>query len=143
MVAALQCHPEVKLCRVCIGWLSQQSGRPDSTPILPVSVMDRAVRFYESAGFDVRTWEDGGGYAFVEYEDESVFDLGQEDVVSPDTNRAGAYLIVRDVDAWQARLVAAGLPATSVEDKPWGMHEFTLTDLDGNAVRIGRPSDQG
>jgi uncharacterized glyoxalase superfamily protein PhnB len=27
---------------------------------------------------------------------------------------------------------------TSVEDQPWGMREFTLTDPNGNNIRIGR-----
>ena len=26
---------------------------------------------------------------------------------------------------------------TAVEDKPWGMHEFTLIDPNGNRIRIG------
>ncbi len=73
-IAALLCHPDVKLCRVCIGWLGGQAGRPDSTPILPVRDLDAACAFYEAAGFDVRQYE-GGGFAFVEYQDESVFDL--------------------------------------------------------------------
>ena len=27
---------------------------------------------------------------------------------------------------------------TAIEDMPWGMHEFTLTDPSGNHIRIGR-----
>ena len=139
-VAALQCHPEVKLCRVCIGWLSGQSGRPDSTPILPVHDMDAAVAFYESAGFDVHQYEDGG-YAFVEYHDENVFDLDVCEKITPATNGAGCYLVVTDVDGLHEQLAATGLAVTPVEDMPWGMHEFTLTDPDGNHVRIGRSTD--
>ena len=48
---------------------------------------------------------------------------------------------MRDLDGWHAELTAAGLPVTPVEDMPWGMHEFALTDLDGNHVRIGHSSD--
>ena len=40
--------------------------------------------------------------------------------------------------SWHARVVAAGLNITSVEDRPWGMHEFTLTDPSGNNIRVGR-----
>ncbi len=139
-MAALLCHDEVKLCRVCIGWLGAQAGVPDSTPILPVRDIDEAVTFFEGAGFDVRVYE-GGGFAFVEYEDESVFDLDLCERVDPDSNGAGCYLIVTDVDGWHGRLVAAGLPVTPVEDQPWGMHEFTLTDPNGNHIRVGRSID--
>jgi hypothetical protein len=27
---------------------------------------------------------------------------------------------------------------TAVEDKEWGMHEFTLTDPSGNSIRVGQ-----
>ena len=36
--------------------------------------MDESVEFYEAAGFDVHVYE-GGGFAFVRHDDESVFDL--------------------------------------------------------------------
>lgn len=139
-VAALLCHQEIKLCRICIGWLGAEAGRPDSTPILPVADLDRATVFYESAGFDVRQHE-GGGFAFVEYEDESVFDLDVCEQITPGTNGAGCYLIVRNVGGWHRQLSAARLDVTDLEDMPWGMHEFTLTDPDGNRLRIGRSSD--
>ena len=42
------------------------------------------------------------------------------------------------VDDWHGRLVEAGLPVTPIDDMPWGMHEFTLTDPSGNHIRIGR-----
>ena len=32
----------------------------------------------------------------------------------------------------------SGLNVTSVEDKPWGTHKFTLTDPSGNNIRVGR-----
>lgn len=140
-VVPLLCHPKVKVCRVCIGWLRANAGVADSTPILPVLDMDEAVAFYERAGFDVRRHE-GGGYAFVHYADESVFDLDvAEPTLDRTANRAGCYLITPDTDAWYARLASAALPVTDLEAKPWGMTEFTLTDPDGNHVRIGRNTE--
>jgi catechol 2,3-dioxygenase-like lactoylglutathione lyase family enzyme len=139
-LTALLCHDDVKLCRGCIGWLRGRAGVPDSTPILPVRDLDEAKAFYESAGFDVRVYE-GGGHAFVEYEDESVFDLGLPDGFEPGANRAGCYLIVPGVEQWHARLVDAGLPVTGLADQEWGMREFALTDPNGNTIRIGRPID--
>src|SRR5262245_41787261 len=136
-LAPLSCHDEVKVCRMCIGWLRARAGVPDSTPILPVRDIDEAVSFYESAGFDAHVYEDGG-FAFVERDDESVFDLDHVAHVEPTTNAAGCYLIVPNVEDWHADLGSAGLPITPLVDQPWGMREFTLTDPSGNHVRIGR-----
>src|SRR5919106_5270626 len=69
---------------------------------------------------------------------QSVFDLGVEDI-DPARNRAGCYLVVRDVDDWHTRMAAAGLPVTPVADQPWGMREYALTDPSGNRLRIGQP----
>lgn len=136
MVASLLCHDEVKVCRDCIGWLNQRAGGIDVTPTLPVANMDDAVRFCEAAGFDVERYD--GGFAFVHHNDQSVFDLDLIADMTPETNHAGCYIITTDADAWHSRLVAAGLPVTPIEDKPWGMHEFTLTGPSGSNIRIGR-----
>jgi uncharacterized glyoxalase superfamily protein PhnB len=136
-MAALACHDDIKVCRVCIGWLRSQAGVPDSTPILPVRDIDEALAFYDRAGFEGHAYE-GGGFAFIERNDESVFDLDHVAHVDPSTNGAGCYLIVPDVENWHAQLQASGLPVTALEDQPWGMREFTLTDPSGNHVRIGK-----
>jgi catechol 2,3-dioxygenase-like lactoylglutathione lyase family enzyme len=136
MVTALQCHDEVKLCRVCIGWLMRRARAVDVTPTLPVRDMGEATRFCEAAGFDVEHYDDG--FAFVHYDDQSVFDLDRIEGLDAAANHAGCYVITDEADAWHARMVAAGLPVTSIEDTPWGMHEFTLTDPNGNNIRIGR-----
>jgi predicted enzyme related to lactoylglutathione lyase len=138
MVAALRCQEDVKICRPCLEWLLRQAGGVDVTPTLPVNDIDAATRFYETAGFDVRRYDDG--FAFVSLRDQSVFDLDLVAATQPDTNGAGCYIITADVDDWHTRLVGAGLPVTGVEDMPWGMHEFTLTDPSGNHIRIGKPS---
>ena len=136
MVAALLCHDEVKLCRICIGWLLPRAGGIAVTPTLPVSNMAQAIGFYESAGFEVERYDEG--FAFVQLNDQSAFNVDLNRATDPVTNGAGCYIIVHDVDGWHDRLVAAGLPVTAAEDMPWGMHEFTLTDPSGNRVRVGR-----
>jgi predicted enzyme related to lactoylglutathione lyase len=141
MVTSLRCHDEVKLCRICVGWLRQRVGGIDVTPALPVADMSAAVSFYESAGFDVTLYDDG--FAFVSFDDQSVFDLDLAEGLTADTNHAGCYVITADVDQWHARFAGAGLPVTPVEDMPWGMHEFTLTDPSGNNIRVGRSTDDG
>lgn len=132
-LTALRCHPEVQVCRGCIAWLGEASGSMDVTPTLPVLDMDAAVEFYETAGFEVRAYE-GGGFAFVSFEDRSVFDLGLE----PAAAGAGAYLIVPDPDEWHSRLAGLGLPVGELADQDYGMREFTLTDPFGNRLRFGR-----
>lgn len=133
-LVSLQCHEDIRVCRGCIGWLHEQSGSLDVTPILPVLDLVESQRFYEAAGFEVRVYE-GGGYAFVSYEGESVFDLGLEEHAAG----AGCYVIVPDVDAWHQRLAVLGYPATDPEDQDFGMREFTLTDPSGNRLRLGHP----
>ena len=130
MVAPLLCHDEVKVCRICVGWLMRHTGGVDITPTLPVRDIDEATRFCEAAGFDVEHYSDD--FAFVHVNDQSVFDLDRIEGLD-----AGCYVITDGVDDWHARFVAAGLPVTAIEDKPWGMHEFTLTDPSGNNIRVG------
>lgn len=112
-----------------------RAGLADVTPILAVRGMDEAANFYEAAGFNVDRYDDG--YAFVEYADASVFDLGVEQV-EPSINRGSCYMIVSDPDSWHQRLSDAGLPVSAIEDQTHGMREFTLVDPSGNRLRIGR-----
>jgi catechol 2,3-dioxygenase-like lactoylglutathione lyase family enzyme len=135
-MAALQCHDDITVCRGCISWLRSEAGVLDVTPTLPVADMAQAVAFYQAAGFNVRQYE-GGGFAFVTHDDESVFDLDLIEHLDPTTNAAGCYVTAPDVDAWHARLTSVGLPITPLEDMPWGMREFRLTDPSGNNVRFG------
>jgi hypothetical protein len=136
MVTPLLCHDEIRVCRICVGWLNKRVGGIDVTPTLPVADMGDAVRFCEAAGFDVEQYDNG--FAFVHLNDNSVFDLDLVADMAPETNYAGWYIITEDVDDWHARLVTAGLRVTSIADMPWGMHEFTLTDPSGKNIRIGR-----
>ena len=129
------------MCRVCVGWLNRRVGGIDVTPTLPVADMGDAIRFCEAAGFAVEQYD--GGFAFVHLNEQSVFDLDLVADMAPETNHAGCYIITDDVDDWHARLVAAGLPVSAIEDMPWGMHEFTLTGPSGNNVRVGRSITEG
>lgn len=136
MVASLLCHDEIKICRECVGWLNERVGGIDVTPTLPVADMVAAVQFCEAAGLDVQRYDDG--FAFVHLNEQSVFDLDLIPGMDPAANHAGCYVITDDVDAWHARLVAAGLNVSPVADQPWGMHEFTLRDPSNNNIRVGR-----
>lgn len=139
--AALKSHPDILICRECVGWLASRVG-VTTTPTLPVTELRPAVEFYGRAGFGVRVYDNdldtaGEGFAFVEYNGQSVFDLDVVDI-DPERNRAGCYLVVDDPDAWHARMTAAELDVSPIEDQPWGMREYTLRDPWRNNVRIGR-----
>jgi uncharacterized glyoxalase superfamily protein PhnB len=140
--AALWSRADVALCRDCLESLVARLG-VTSTPTLPVLDMGEAVAFYERAGFGVRVYTDdngdtGDGFAFVDFDGQSVFDLDATPELDPQANRAGCYLISNDADSWHTRMSASGLPVTPIAQRPWGMREFTLTDPSGNRVRIGR-----
>lgn len=135
-MATLEGRDDISLCRDCIGWLARRSGMLDVTPTLPVRSMPEAIQFYETAGFDVESYD--GGFAFVRYAGSSVFDLTLKGGLDPANNGAGCFIITDDADEWHARLSAVGLPVTAIADMPWGMHEFSLTDSSGNRLRIGR-----
>ena len=140
ILAPLLCHDEIKVCRICVGWLMRRTGGVEVTPTLPVRDMSEATRFCEAAGFDVEHYS--ADFAFVHRNDQSVFDLDRVDGLDPATNHAGCYIITDDVDDWHERLTVAELQVSAVEDMPWGMHEFTLTDPSGNTIRIGRSTSE-
>ena len=49
-----------------------------------------------------------------------------------------AYLRVDDADAFFAQVRAAGVqPTFRIEDKPWGMREFSVRTPDGHRITIG------
>lgn len=82
-----------------------------------------------SAGFEVNPCDDR--YAFVHYGDQPVFDVSLSDDLDPATNRAGAFIVVAEADAWHARLSEQQFPVTAIENMPWGY---------GNRLRIGHPT---
>ena len=116
-----------------------------SIPILPARNLDETRAFYESLGFQTMGWwpQEFGGYAILNRGDLRMhFFLFKN--ISPDQNYAQCYWRVQDVDALYAECRACGLPESgtprlvAVEDKPWGMREFAISDPNGNLVRVGQ-----
>jgi predicted enzyme related to lactoylglutathione lyase len=108
-----------------------------AVPILPVRDVERALAFYASLGFDVRTYDgesDGGGYGFA-MRDGAELHLGWD----AEPHRASAYLHVADADALAAEWRAAGAEVHGPQDTPWGRHEGALVDPDDNVLRFGSP----
>jgi hypothetical protein len=69
--------------------------------------------------------------------------------LDPATNDHGAYLRPSDIDTLDAEWAALGLPSTGIPrleraaDKPWGMRELALLDLNGNLIRAGQETPLG
>lgn len=113
------------------------------TAILPCNDLDASEAFYNRLGFTrperpppgeedtYRMLSDGQG-AELHLTDTV------EDWLVPGRNPFGLYLYTEDVDARAAAF--AGEILGQVEDKPWGMYEFALSDPDQTLVRVGWPS---
>lgn len=107
--------------------------------------MAQAIAFYERAGSGVRVYRDGDGdpgdgFAFVDYDGQSVFDLDRVDIDAA-RNGAGCYLITRDADAWHERIPPPACQLLQSPTNRGACGSSTLTDPSGNHVRIGRGVD--
>ena len=136
MVSSLRCQDEVKICRMCAQWLVGRTDGIEVTPTLPVADMAETVAFWESAGFDVNRYDDG--FAFVSFDEQSVFDLDLVEGFDPAANCAGCYIITNNTEDWHRHSTVAGMTGTSIGGMPWGLREFAVTDPNGNRMRIGR-----
>lgn len=87
--------------------------------------------FYGQLGFRFELFD--AGYAVVSYEGIELLHIVAAEPRAP----GAAYLNVPNADEWHAMCCAIGAPVTDIEDRPWGMREFTATDPAGNTIRIG------
>ena len=68
----------------------------------------------------------------------------KHETLEPADSFAGCYIRVTDADGIykifaEAELPRAGIPRIdALEDKPWGLREFAVVDLDGNLLRVGQ-----
>jgi predicted enzyme related to lactoylglutathione lyase len=104
--------------------------------ILPVVDMDDAMAFYERLGFEVRRYD--AGYAWMVHVGSEVLHLAIALELQPRANEAAVYFHVQDADAWHAAWSDVGIDLTPIQDEPWGMREFSLTDPSGNRLRVGQ-----
>jgi len=103
--------------------------------ILPVADMDEALSFWESLGFDARSWD--GGYALVRHQGQELLHLRLVDGLDIESNPGSAYLHVGSADDWHAAWTEAGVALGDIADEPWGMREFSFRDSSGNLIRVG------
>jgi len=115
---------------------------PCAVPEIPVKDVDKAAAYYEhKLGFSVDWGGEEGGIAGVSKGHCRMF-------LTNDAFRAryeisGPVLIWLNLDSkeevdalyeqWRTTQTTVVSPP---ESKPWGLHEFTVADLDGNLLRV-------
>jgi uncharacterized glyoxalase superfamily protein PhnB len=125
-----------------VGPLSDAASRPTRlgsvSPILAVRDLDAALGHYRTLGFDVRAYEGGAAYGFVERDDVSLH-LAEDPALDRAVNDCAVYLYVNDADAlyaqWRAAHPAGRLVAPV--DTDYGLREGAHIDPDGNLLRFG------
>ncbi len=111
------------------------------SPILPARDIAATQDFWQRLGF--HTIYIDAEYLLMKREGAEVhFFLHAR--LDPSTCDHGAYLRPADINALDAEWGALGLPSLGIPrleraaDKPWGMRELALLDLNGNLIRAGQ-----
>ncbi|MFI5134226.1 MAG: bleomycin resistance protein [Chitinophagales bacterium] len=113
-----------------------------AVPFLPVKDLKETVRFYkDKLGFSNEWfWEDSD--AGLERDDLHLLFNKNPEHVSLINSNGQAFEIcwfVQNVDAIYEEFKGKGVVIDKeLENKPWGMREFTIFDNNGYAIRIGQ-----
>ena len=112
-------------------------------PTLPCRSIDDTVKFYRKLGFEGAAHEFNHDYAIFHRGSIELHFFTHRELV-PELSSAGCYLRVHDVDRIYETCAVNNLPVSGIpridrlEDKPWGLREFAIVDIDGNLIRIGQ-----
>jgi predicted lactoylglutathione lyase len=115
---------------------------PSSVPEMPVKDVDKAVAYYESKlGFSVDWGGEEGGIAGISKGRCRIFLTNG--IFRAQYGNSGPVLIWLNLESkeevnelyeiWKENQTNIVSPP---ESKPWGLHEFTVADLDGNLLRV-------
>lgn len=111
-------------------------------PILPCRSVSATTEFYRRLGFEGGAHEFDSNYAIFKRGTIELHFFAHAEL-DPDTSWAGCYIRVSDVQSLYEVSSASGFSTCGrpsirpLEDKPWGLKEFAVVDLDGNLLRIG------
>ncbi|MCX7288354.1 MAG: VOC family protein [Rhodobacterales bacterium] len=111
------------------------------SPILPARDMAATESFWQRLGF-VTVYLDAE-YLMMKRDGAEVH-FFLHPTLDPATCNHGAYLRPARINELDAEWGALGMPATGIPrleraaDKPWGMRELALLDLNGNLIRAGQ-----
>ena len=112
-------------------------------PTLPCRSMSATVEFYRRLGFEGGAHEFNSEYAILRRGAVELHFFTHKELV-PAESSAGCYIRVLDVESIYRSISSSQLPRTGIprmdtlEDKPWGLREFSVVDPDGNLLRIGQ-----
>jgi len=100
------------------------------TPELPVEDVERAQRHYRDAlGFEIGWLYPGGDIGAVSRDDVAIFFRRREPPFEP----AVHWIFAADIEATYQELSLRGARIIEpLEQKPWGLRQFTVEDIDGN-----------
>jgi uncharacterized glyoxalase superfamily protein PhnB len=103
-------------------------GQP--VPELPVADVERAQQHYRDAlGFTIGWLYPGKEIGAVSRDKAVIFFRRRQPPFEP----AIHWVFAEDVDAWYRELQSSGANIVDpLEKKPWGLRQFTVSDLDGN-----------
>ena len=110
---------------------------------VPAKNFEISKNFYKDLGFTMAS--EGGGVAYFHF-DQASFLLQDFCAVSLAENFM-MHLLVQDVDAWWNKITASGIiekygvKVSNIEEQPWRMRDFCLTDPSGVLWRIGQNTD--
>ena len=115
---------------------------PGAVPEIPVSNLKKAGAYYESClGFTIDWGSEGGGIVGISKGHCRMFLT--DNAFREHYRNAGPVLVWLNLDSidqvnelyriWSANQAKIVSPPDS---KPWGLHEFTAADMDGNLFRI-------
>jgi predicted N-acetyltransferase YhbS/predicted enzyme related to lactoylglutathione lyase len=113
-----------------------------STAVLAVADVTRTVSFYvDVLGFKQRwLWGSPPTFGCIGIDNVEVFLCQQPELATKVEGHMHSFFADVDIDALYAQHVAAGAPIVDpIENKPWGIREYTVRDPSGYHLRFGGP----
>ena len=100
------------------------------TPELPVEDVERAQQYYRDAlGFEVGWLYPGGGIGAVSRDHVAIFFRRRSRPFEASVH----WVFAAEIDATYEELRSRGARIVEpLEQKPWGLRQFTVEDIDGN-----------
>ncbi len=121
----------------------QKLGITEIKAFVPAKDFELSKKFYEDIGFTMAS--EGGGVAYF-YRGSASF-LLQDYYLAELADNFMMHILVEDVEAWWNHINESGVVAkyeaklSDIEQQPWRMRDFCLTDPSGILWRIGQNTD--
>ena len=106
---------------------------------VPAQDFALSLRFYQTLGFTIEWSSDE--LAYIRHGDTSF--LLQNFFVKEHAHNFQMHILVKSADEWHRRFESLGIAEefgiaiSDLQDRPWGMRDFTLVDPSGVLWRIG------